>query len=342
MQLYPNPIGNGSRLWTGALSINGLAEPLGYTLKVTGNVTQSRSSGPLTWLANNTSLVGTDTVLHQLQAGPGIGRMVVGNAATPPIVTGNPTGLQFVLHGVSATPLTLATNNIARQIITSAGNVSINAPDSGVGLTVNGLGLNYGLVLTAPNSTGQSFGLRISAGTNLADTPITIEAASNNIPMFRMHGDGSFFFQPSGFGALPTLVGDSTGLLSTYDQADNGPYDLGYRDSPLNVQNVSYTFALSDRGKTVNRSGGAGAINWNIPGHVNVPYPIGTVIDLVGVPGVGNVTLAPSGFTTLVWLPSGVGGLGAAGNRVLSGSSFHARIWQQTQDAWYLWGEGIS
>ncbi len=63
----------------------------------------------------------------------------------------------------------------------------------------------------------------------------------------------------------------------------------GYLGAPLNEEDTSYTFALSDAGKLVRANNGS-AMTYTIPPNASVAFPIGTVIVVRNV-GAGTVTI---------------------------------------------------
>lgn len=88
---------------------------------------------------------------------------------------------------------TIMTNNASRIITTNTGNVTVNAPTSGVALTVSGVGGASGSALNvvAPATASQSFGAVIFAGTNTSDYGLRINNAANTLNYWTFLGDGS-------------------------------------------------------------------------------------------------------------------------------------------------------
>lgn len=105
---------------------------------------------------------------------------------------------------------------------------------------------------------------------------------------------------------------------------------VGYLGAPFNTQNTSYTFVLSDSGKTINHTA-AGAHTWTIPASSSVAFPIGTVINLRNS-GAGAVTIAASGGVTL-----NKAGSSSTGSRTLSQYGA-AGIVKEDTDTWYITG----
>lgn len=82
---------------------------------------------------------------------------------------------------VAATPFT----------ISLTGNVTIAAPSSGIGLTVNGVASANTLVVQASTSSGNSGGMLLNAGTTSADNALVINNAAASVQYVRVAGDGS-------------------------------------------------------------------------------------------------------------------------------------------------------
>lgn len=113
---------------------------------------------------------------------------------------------------------------------------------------------------------------------------------------------------------------------------DSNSFEYGYRDIPQNIQNATYSFALTDRGRSVGKTNST-AYTYTIPANSSVAFPAGSVITvfnnnatsnitiaittdtlrLAGTTTTGSRTLAPWGVATLyksdstTWLASGAG-----------------------------------
>lgn len=73
---------------------------------------------------------------------------------------------------------------------TSAGAVSALAPTSGTALSVTGVATANSLFVLAPNTTSQSFGVVIQAGTNTNDYPLRVLNATGGTEFARIYGTG--------------------------------------------------------------------------------------------------------------------------------------------------------
>lgn len=225
--------------------------------------------------------------------------------------------------------LGIVANSATRMTIGTAGNVTINAPSSGTSLAVNGLTAATTFLVNSTGAngafvTGYNVGLDASAW-NLycvgAD-PLTIGTVGNTAVRFRTNS------------TLRVNIGTdhSTSLQATDDA---GTFQtVGWRDAPVNIQNTTYTFALSDRGKTVYAN--SGATTYTIPANASVAFPVGTVIILVNGSG-SNMTLQIT-TDTLNWFQ---GGANTTGTRTIANASV-VTLLKIASTQWIVSGAGIS
>ena len=80
-----------------------------------------------------------------------------------------------------------------RMRITSGGAVTISTPTSGQALTIAGLNNNWTQAINGSSTTGQSYGLLVTAGTNSSDNSFYVENKAANTIYFRVRGDGNIF-----------------------------------------------------------------------------------------------------------------------------------------------------
>ena len=129
---------------------------------------------------------------------------------------------------------------------------------------------------------------------------------------------GTFRF---GLAAGGDPVGTSVGPTSVYS--------LGYRGTPQNIQNGSYTFVLADAGKQVHAF--SATCNYTIPPNSSVAFPIGTVIPILST-GATISVLEGSG----VFLNRGDGTSGS-GTRTVGPNSM-AAITKSDTNTWIISG----
>lgn len=194
-----------------------------------------------------------------------------------------------------------------RLAITSAGNVTINAPSSGAALSVTGPANSRAALFSGSSTSGQSFGVFINAGTTSADSAVTVQNQAQSLNYFSVRGDGVVFGN------------DGT-----------NPFELGYKDVPLNNQGANYTAVLADRGKAINANT---SITVTIPSAVFSP---GHVLNVTVGSG-ATVTIAQGGGMTLQWVGNGA----TTGNRTLTGAGM-ASILFLTASVALISGGGLS
>lgn len=216
--------------------------------------------------------------------------------------------------------LGFATAGLQRVSISVAGAVVVNAPTSGVALTVNGIAS----VASALFNGGTNNYVQVSDGTIQA----YVQAVSA-VPSAR-------------FGSLTNhkveIVSNATVALSV-DTSQNVNINNGaglspvYAGAPQNGQPNNYTLVLSDANKHIYRGGGA-ASTWTIPANASVAFPIGTMITLVNL-AANNTTIAIT-TDTLTWSPSG-----ASGSRTLAQFGI-ATIIKTSTAQWVISGSGLT
>lgn len=168
------------------------------------------------------------------------------------------------------------------------------------------------------STSGQSFGFRVIAGTTSADWCARFDNQANTQNYLDIQGDGQVYV------GQPTAA--SAGPANTFQ--------VGYLDAPQNLQNGSYTLALTDRGKSIVHASGAGN-TYTIPANASVAFPLGTTIVVANVAGSPAMSLA---ITTdaLVWAPSGT-----TGTRTLTSPAV-ATLFKYAATAWLVTGVGIT
>lgn len=105
------------------------------------------------------------------------------------------------------------------------------------------------------------------------------------------------------------------------------------KDVPQNLQNASYTLALSDRGKSVDA--GLGGMTVSIPLNAAVAFPVGTVITISNLTS-SSITIAPISGVTLRQA-----GTTNTGNRTLAAYGM-ATLRKTATDTWFISGAGLS
>jgi hypothetical protein len=93
--------------------------------------------------------------------------------------------------------ITLSTAGSERMRITSGGTVTIQIPTSSDALLVNGKANEWTGRFVASSTSGQSFGLKVSAGTTSSDRTVLIKNQADNTEYFIIRGDGYMFSAPT-------------------------------------------------------------------------------------------------------------------------------------------------
>lgn len=111
-------------------------------------------------------------------------------------------------------PMNIGTNTANRLIISTTGTFTILKPTSGRALTVNGLagGFNPTVVIQAPNTLNQSWGLEIIAGSSGSDVALQVVAADAATGLFSVIGNGAVTASLSPLAANRTQV--ATGVVA--------------------------------------------------------------------------------------------------------------------------------
>lgn len=145
--------------------------------------------GCITRAKLNTTLAAS-AVIAKVLAGAGIALSYTGvDSGTGDVtVTGLPTAIPTGGNGwylPATNTLGVATNNLQRGTISSAGNWTINAPTS-TSSTVGG----YGLTVSAPGNGSASFGFLVIGGTSGSDLAVQVLNAATTLDLFSVAGNG--------------------------------------------------------------------------------------------------------------------------------------------------------
>lgn len=331
---------------TGAVTINAVTGAGELVIAGGATVTSAQPNVSLTAAAANSAILS-----------------VAGNAA----VVGT-SDLQLI-HGTTSiatlvnranAAFNIGTNNVTNLAILAAGNVTVNAPTSGVALTVTGFAGSSALVLSGSGTTPQIqldnaayLGGKTAAATvtrligiSAANQVIigSIDAAaaggilfSNNGTQLSITSDGHVnIVAPSGTVSAALTVNAIAGAHSVkIADSANASFNAGFLELPLNTQNAAYTTVLADAGKAIYHSDGT-ARTYTIDSNANVPYPIGTTLTFVNdASGAVNVTISITA-DTLVLSPGGT-----TGSRTLAQFG-RATAHKVTATRWMISGSGLT
>ncbi len=210
----------------------------------------------------------------------------------------------------------------------------------GLDMTLGGDGMHY--IYPADDGRFRSSKTRTNIGWNYAHfeaytpTGSSVDFASftahiqdqSTAVQFGLYNNGTV----TKSGVFDSAGGDLLIYNHTTGTAFANGVELGFREIPQNLQNATYTFALTDRGKSIGKDNTT-AYTYTIPANGTVAFPVGSAITvfngnatsnitiainsdtlrLAGTTTTGSRTLAPWGVCTLlkisstVWLASGSG-----------------------------------
>jgi hypothetical protein len=104
------------------------------------------------------------------------------------VVTAN----DMLIGGQTGKGLILCSNNLGQERlkINASGAITINTPGAGQTLTINGKNNNWTQEVIGSSTTGQSYGILITAGTNSSDSSFVVQNQAGNANYFKVRGDG--------------------------------------------------------------------------------------------------------------------------------------------------------
>jgi len=170
--------------------------PNTITVATAGSLTASYGFGLLLYIkiANTTTSTSVNINLNSL----GNVSVVLPSGSAPLVGTFVAGGVYAFIHdgtnfqavGVGFQSL-LSSNNTWTGTNTFDNNVTIGAPASGNALSVTAAANNNAIVAAGSSTSGQSYGLRVIAGTTSADQAIYVTNQANTHSYFVLSGDGS-------------------------------------------------------------------------------------------------------------------------------------------------------
>jgi hypothetical protein len=174
----------------------------------------------------------------------------------------------LIVNAVAGT-ITLETTNALRFQVAQLG-----------GCTINNVPPNTnGLLIIAPNTTSESFGLKIEAGTNPVDAPISCFNADGTVKTFTVNGDGSCVVGTAGIPSFGTgTLNAQNGLYSRNSPIILGGHqylvdDTNNDDGMINYPNIAPNVATFQNGTFVGTLTGVnavttGTVSYQISGNV--------------------------------------------------------------------------
>jgi hypothetical protein len=152
--------------------------------------------------------------------------------ASPSIAAETGYGIPFFTNGTT-TP---------RMEITSGGAVQISAPTSGQALTVTGRSNAWTAEVVGSSTTGQSYGLRVRAGTNASDVAVLVTSSANTPDLFSIRGDGYII---TGLASV-SPYNNTTAAAANMHVADNGSLARSTSSLKYKTDVLNYCKGLSE------------------------------------------------------------------------------------------------
>jgi hypothetical protein len=174
-----------------------------------------------------------------------------------PFITNGPSAESAYIYTDATVPLCLGSASSCRINLDNTGHVSIQTPTSTstASLNVSAIAGQYGEIITAPSSTGQSVGFRVFAGTNASDFTAVFTNAAQTVNYFVIDGAGSVYSQGR------TAEGAGTLNVNQLYQGDQPIY-----------REVSWAGTCTSGGCTTGISKGTGTVTRNSAGNYSVAF----------------------------------------------------------------------
>ena len=283
--------------------------------------------------------------------------LVSPNLGTPTVLVGN----NITGFAAGLTCGSVATNANLTGVITSVGNATSIASQTGTGFTfvvdtsptliTPNLGTPTALVGTNITGTATAFTSgNVTTNANLtggvtsvgnAATVITnanltgvITSTGNATSIASKTGTGSTFVVDTSPTLITPLLGTPTSGVMSNCTVD-GTNAVGFRNIPFNSQSAAYTTVLADSGKVIyHPATDANVRTFTIDSNTNVPYIIGTAITFINMT-TQVVTIA---ITTDTMYLSGAGTTGSR-SLALYGSATAIKM---TSTTWLISGTNLT
>jgi hypothetical protein len=174
-----------------------------------------------------------------------------------PFITNGVSGEAAYIYTDATVPLCLGSAGTCRINLDATGHVSIQTPTSTAtaALNISAIAGQYGEIITAPASTGQSVGFRVFAGTNSSDFTAVFTNAAQTTNYFLIDGAGSMYTQGRAAQGAGTL-----NVTQLYQS-----------DQPI-YREVSWAGTCTSGGCTTGISKGTGTVTRNSAGNYSVAF----------------------------------------------------------------------
>jgi hypothetical protein len=238
------------------------------------------------------------------------------------------------------------TATTSRLNISSAGNHTIPAPSSGVGLTIGGGGATVTGTVTATAFSGPLTGNASTAtalqtartinGTSFNGTAdITVTAAAGTLTGTTLPALNGSALTALNATQLTSGTVPAARITSVDAGATINSVAIGYRTIPQNPQAGNYTAVIGDSGFHIYHASGDGAGDtYTIPANASVAYPVGTVLTFVNSDS-NSVSIAITTDTMTL------AGTTTTGTRTLAQNGVATAL-KVTSTAWIISGTGLT
>src|SRR5882672_900514 len=224
-----------------------------------------------------------------------------------------------------------------RQILSilPAGNVSFDAPSSGIPVSITSNGSADAIQLL--DGAGRDFRVSYAIGGVAIVGAISnteVRLYTNNTSRISILGAGNVTVNAPASGVGLTVAAVAGTHSTKIADSANTSFNAGYLEVPQNAQNVNYTTVLSDSAKQIYHSSGSPHTH-TIDSNANVPYPIGTTLTFVNENGAAALSIAIT-TDTLRFIPAGT-----TGTRTLAANG-RAVALKTTATNWQISGTNLT
>jgi hypothetical protein len=138
--------------------------------------------------------------------------------------------------------ISFETGGAERMRITSEGAITMSVPTSGQTLTVSGKNNNWTQEIRGSSTTGQSYGLLSTAGSNASDYSFYTQNSAGNIAFFSVRGDGAIFTGNT----TTSPYNNTTGAGANLHVSDNGLLFRSTSSSKYKTNILDYNKGLNE------------------------------------------------------------------------------------------------
>ena len=133
-------------------------------------------------------------------------------------------------------------------------------------------------------------------------------------------------------------IGNASGLINLNGnvQGSTNGFKIGYLDIPQNAQSSTYVLSLTDRSKHIYSTSATNQTVY-VPTNANVPFPVGSAVNMI-LQGNGNIFITANSGVTMFLAGNSASG---ANTRTMTGYGM-GTIQKVATDTWFVVGVGIT